>query len=182
MYIFKCFTRLTVWDLRWNRLFGSGDARLHSGSDMGYRKTTLWIGIWRNNLMVNSLGCWGSSMKGLSTRLKGELKVRKVYNGRSVAWLIDWGWFVQLQLRVQINWPSFPGLDAFRNTTGQLKKKIKFWRQVSVEINGVQMWNYQVWLSTSDMHQWFGEIPNDSRIDILRIPAGYKLEMFVYRR
>ena len=32
------------------------------------------------------------------------------------------------------------------------------------------------------MHQWFGEIANDSGIDILRIPAGCKLEMFIYRR
>ena len=121
---------------------------------MGYRKTTLWIGIGRNNFMVNSMGCWGLSMKGLSTRIKGEHKVGNMYNGSNVAWLIgtwliDWGWLVQLQLRVQINKPSFPVLDVFRNRTVE-KKKIKFWRQVFVEIEGEQMWNHQVWLSTSN--------------------------------
>ena len=67
-------------------------------------------------------------MKGLSMRIKCEHKVGNMYNGSNVAWLIgtwliDWGWLVQLQLQVQINWPSFPGFDALRNTTGQLKKK-----------------------------------------------------------
>ena len=31
------------------------------------------------------------------------------------------------------------------------------------------------------MNQCFGGIPNDSGIDNQRIPAGYKLEIFVYR-
>ena len=33
-----------------------------------------------------------------------------------------------------------------------------------------------------DMNQCFGGIPNDSGIDILQIPVGYKLEIFVNRR
>ena len=32
------------------------------------------------------------------------------------------------------------------------------------------------------MHRWFGEIPNESGIDILQITAGCKLEMYVYRQ
>ena len=66
-------------------------------------------------------------MKGLNTRIKSEHKVRNMDNGRSVAWLIgtwliDWGGLVQLQLQVHNNWPSFPGFNALRNTTGQIEK------------------------------------------------------------
>ena len=54
---------------------------------MGNRKTTLCLSVGRNNFMVNSRGCWGWSMKGLSTRITGEHKMRNVATGEM---LLDW--------------------------------------------------------------------------------------------
>ena len=58
-------------------------------NDEIYRKTTLHCDIVSYGFMFNSGRWWGSSIKGLNTRIKGEHKVRNIDNGRNIAWLME---------------------------------------------------------------------------------------------
>ena len=56
---------------------------------LGERKTTLCLSVGRNNFMVNSRGCRGSSMKGLNTRMNVNIKPKEGNIGIHKAGLID---------------------------------------------------------------------------------------------